>query len=304
MNKALIIVEHTTSPLTYIRPLITAASQISDSFDICLLGGLPETGTPPAHDKLERLITIASVDDKMRVEDAALTLESLCSEYDVIIMASTGFARSLIPRLAGLLMISPITDVTQIKSPTIFQRPIYAGNAFETIENLQNKLLLTVRITSFSPSEMTDAQPTQISIPFKAANKSRFVSRDTRVSTRPDLSSAQIVVSGGAGLGSEENFKLIEKLADHLGAAVGASRAAVDAGYVNNDAQVGQTGKIVAPTIYVAIGISGAIQHLAGMKDSQTIIAINHDPEAPIFKVADIGYCGDLFKAIESMLAQ
>ncbi len=304
MSRTLIIIEPTAHPMTLIRPLITSALQLAPRCDICLLGSASESIYQQLHhDNIGVCWTIESANDNATCEDTLATISPLIPEYDTIITAASSFGRSLIPRLAGTLMIAPVTDIISIESPLVFKRPIYAGNAIETVESHQKKNLLTVRLSSFQDAKMQGKQPEKRTCAFKRANLTEYISKEESDQSRPELISADVVVAGGAGLGSKEKFTLIEKLADHMGAAIGASRAAVDAGYVPNDYQVGQTGKIIAPKVYIAIGISGAIQHLAGMKDSHLIVAINNDSDAPIFKIADIGYHGDLFDALDRMLS-
>jgi len=228
----------------------------------------------------------------------------LAKDYTHVLAPATTFGKDLLPRVAALLGVPQVTDVMRVIDPNVFERPIYAGNALETVEAPPGIVVATVRTASFKPvPETGSAAIEKISVDFDWPTHTRFL-RIERSSggERPDLQSARVVVSGGRGLGSKENFDLIYALADRLGAAVGASRAAVDAGFVPNDLQVGQTGKIIAPELYLAFGIAGAIQHLAGIKDAGTIVAVNKDPDAPIFEVADIGLVGDLFEVLPALL--
>ncbi len=231
-------------------------------------------------------------------EDMAALIVPLMEGYEALVVASTAAGKDMAPRVAALLDVAQLSDVSKVLSPTQFERPIYAGNAIQTVECTQAKKVLTIRTTAFTASPEGGAAPVEkIAVP--APNGlSHFVSEALSQSARPELTAAKVVISGGRGMQSGENFHMLERIADKLGAAVGASRAAVDAGFVPNDYQVGQTGKVVAPDLYIAVGISGAIQHLAGMKDSRVIVAINKDEEAPIFQVADYGLVGDLFKIL------
>ncbi len=231
-------------------------------------------------------------------ENLAAQVVALASGYTHILFASTASGKNVAPRVAAKLDVAQISDIIAVDSADTFQRPIYAGNAIATVQSADPVKVITVRTTGFDAVAAQGGQAAVENVDAVAdSGLSAFVSREVAKSDRPELAGAPIVVSGGRGVGSAENFKIIEALADKLGAAVGASRAAVDAGYAPNDWQVGQTGKIVAPQLYVAVGISGAIQHLAGMKDSKVIVAVNKDPEAPIFGVADYGLVADLFQA-------
>ena len=231
---------------------------------------------------------------------------ALAANYDCILAPSTTFGRDLLPRVAALLGLAQVSDIMAVIGPRSFKRPIYAGNAIVTVEVPEGQQIIgTVRSASFKPVENGAEAPVEaISVSAELPTHTRFVELQSGSSDRPDLQSAKIVLSGGRGLGSADNFKQLYALADRMGAAVGASRAAVDAGFVPNEMQVGQTGKIIAPDFYLAFGISGAIQHLTGIKDAGTIVAINKDAEAPIFEIADIGLVGDLFSAIEELSKQ
>jgi electron transfer flavoprotein alpha subunit len=225
--------------------------------------------------------------------------------YTHVIAAATSFGKNVMPRIAARLDVAQISDITAIVAPDTFVRPIYAGNAFTTVRSSDATKVITVRATAFEAAAATGGNATIEQIaPADEITSSKVVSQELTKLERPELASARIVVSGGRGMASGENFRLLEALADKLNAAIGASRAAVDAGFVPNDYQVGQTGKIVAPDLYIAVGISGAIQHLAGMKDSKVIVAINKDAEAPIFQIADYGLVGDLFELVPALTAE
>jgi electron transfer flavoprotein alpha subunit len=238
-------------------------------------------------------------------EEMSGLIVPLMASYDALVAPATASGKNILPRIAALLDVMQISDITKVVSPDTFERPIYAGNAIQTVQSGEAKKVITVRATSFPAAGLSGSAPIEkIYLP-AATGLSTFEKAELSKSDRPELTSAKIVISGGRGMQSGENFKkYIEPVADTLGAAMGASRAAVDAGFVPNDFQVGQTGKVVAPELYIAVGISGAIQHLAGMKDSKVIVAINKDAEAPIFQVADFGLVGDLFQVLPELEAE
>ena len=287
---------------------ITAASQIDQDIDVLLTGYECEEVAKKIS-KCENVSKVFFVDNEKLKNPIAENIEpivlSLANNYSHIIAPATTFGKNIFPRIAVKLDIAQISDVIKIISGDTFMRPIYAGNAIATIKSNDKTKIITVRPTSFDPVETSGGKEIVENIPFNDENKSvEFVDRQESQSERPELSTARVVISGGRGLQSAENFKLLNEIADKLNAAVGASRAAVDAGYVSNDYQVGQTGKVVVPDLYIAVGISGAIQHLAGMKESKVIVAINKDEEAPIFNVADYGLNADLFEVLPQLSSE
>ncbi len=285
---------------------VTAAKALSADVDVLVYGdGVQGVADAAARiDGVRKVLTSESAGLKAEIaEDVAALINSLAAGYDAVAIPASASGKNFAPRVAALLDVSLLSDVIEVVDPNTFVRPIYAGNALETVQTSEAKKVLTVRTTAFKAAgEGGSASVESVAAPAAAAG-TRFVGEEKVVSDRPELGAAKVVVSGGRALGSAEEFKaVIEPLADRLSAAVGASRAAVDAGYAPNDYQVGQTGKVVAPGLYIAVGISGAIQHLAGMKDSKVIVAINKDPEAPIFSIADYGLVEDYKTAIPSLM--
>ena len=301
----LVIAEHNNNELLPATlNIINAANQIG-TFDLFVIGSgcqdVINTGS-----KIDGLNQVLFCNDKAYenplAENTSILIQSISKDYSHILFANTANGKNTAPRLAALLDVMIIPDVIEIIDDATFKRPIYAGNAIATCKSNDTCKILIIRTTAFEKAVFCDkeAQKKEINSAEKT-NLTKYISSELSKNERPELTAADIVVSGGRGLGSGENFKILETLADKLGAAMGASRAAVDAGYVPNDWQVGQTGKVVAPNLYIAAGISGAIQHLAGMKDSKVIVAINKDEDAPIFTVSDYGLADDLFKAIPEM---
>ena len=303
----LVIAEHDNAS---IRPAtlntIAAAQKIGGDITVLVAG----SGCAPA---AKAAAAVAGVKKVLRAdaphykeglaEPLAALVVAIVKGYTHVLAPATSFGKNVAPRAAALLDVAQVSDIVAVKSADTFMRPIYAGNALATVQSGDRIKVITVRTTGFDAVPATGGSAAVEDAPAVAdPGLSSFVGRETTTSDRPELTSARVIVSGGRGMGSGENFKLLEPLADRLGAAMGASRAAVDAGFVPNDWQVGQTGKIVAPDLYIAVGISGAIQHLAGMKDSRVIVAINKDEEAPIFQVADYGIVGDLFQVVPELV--
>ena len=305
----LVIAEHSNAEL---KPatlnVITAAKEIGGDIHILVAGSNAEPAAEAAAKIAgvsKVLLADAPIYEHRLAEDLAALVVKLAPGYSHVLAPATTSGKNFLPRVAALLDVAQISDISAVVSPDTFVRPIYAGNALATVQSKDATKIITVRGTGFAAAEATggSAAVETIEAP-PSSGLSSFVSQELSKSERPELTSARVIISGGRGMQNGENFKLLEEVADKLGAAVGASRAAVDAGFVPNDYQVGQTGKIVAPELYVAVGISGAIQHLAGMKDSKVIVAINKDEEAPIFQIADYGVVGDLFKLVPELSAE
>jgi electron transfer flavoprotein alpha subunit len=286
---------------------VTAALALSPDVDVLVAGqGVGAVAAQAVKIAGVRKVLTAESEalGKQIAEAVAAAIVPLMPGYDAVLIPATAAGKNYAPRVAALLDVAPISEIIEVVGPSTFVRPIYAGNALETVESGDSKKVITVRATAFKAAGEGGPAPIEAVDPGPGAPKTRFVSDELVKSDRPELAGAKIVVSGGRAMGSAEEFhRVIEPLADRLGAAVGASRAAVDAGYAPNDYQVGQTGKVVAPQLYIAVGISGAIQHLAGMKDSKVIVAINKDADAPIFQVADYGLVADYKTAVPELMA-
>ncbi len=303
----LVIAEHDNTLLkSGVTNAITAAAKMGGDVHVLVAG----QGAAAAAQAAARVSGVAKV---LLADSAALAgglpenlapfVKDLAANYSHIVASASAFGKNFMPRVAALLDVAQISDIIAVDSPDTFVRPIYAGNAFATVQSSDAIKVVTVRSTGFDAAGAGGSAPVETIAGGADAGKSKLLRQELTKSSRPELTAARVVISGGRGLQNGENFKMLEALADKLNAAIGASRAAVDAGYVPNDYQVGQTGKIVAPELYIAIGISGAIQHLAGMKDSKVIVAINKDPEAPIFQIADYGLVGDLFAIVPELTA-
>ncbi|MDC0492458.1 FAD-binding protein [Candidatus Pseudothioglobus singularis] len=303
---ALILIELNGSEVSAnSRAALTAALQLSDSVDALVLTN--DSANASAAASMSGINTVKTiVDDSLEhanVEVASKLIADVMTDYKFLVSGSSTYSKNILPRVGALLDIQPISDVCEIKSSNTFVRPLYAGNVMATVETSDDTIVMTVRATAFEHAEDGGSAAVEVLSPAMPESNSTFISLQESQSERPELTTAERIVSGGRGLGSKDNFAMIEQLADKLDAAVGASRAAVDAGFISNDYQVGQTGKVVAPKLYLAVGISGAIQHLAGMKDSQVIVVINNDPDAPMSRMADIVWQVDLFDALNELNA-
>jgi len=305
---ALVVAEHDGKSLKGgTANAVAAAAKMGGDVHV-LVAGSDAQGAAQAAAKLAGVSKVlhaaAAHYDGGSPENYAALVVPLAKGYSHVVASATAFGKGVAPRIAALLDVAQVSEITAVDAPDTFVRPIYAGNAFATVQSADAVKVVTVRATGFDAAPATGSAPVESLAAGPDKGQSKVLSRELTSSARPELAGARRVVSGGRGLGSAENFRMLEALADKLGAAIGASRAAVDSGYVPNDCQVGQTGKIVAPELYIAVGISGAIQHLAGMKDSKVIVAINKDPEAPIFQVADYGLVGDLFQLVPEFTAK
>ncbi len=306
---ALVIAEHDHTALNPATlATVTAAVQMGGGVDM-LIAGSHCRAVAEAAQSVAGIGKVLLCDNPLYAhplaENLAPLIAGLAGNYSHLVAPASTTGKDVMPRVAALLDIQQVSEITKVEASDTFVRPIYAGNALETVHSAQAKQVVTVRPTAFDKAAANGGTATLEEIlPAADAGLSRFLDMQTTASDRPDQASARVVISGGRGLGSAENFKLLERIADKLGAALGASRAAVDAGYVPNDYQIGQTGKVVAPELYIAVGISGAIQHLAGMKESKVIVAINKDENAPIFEIADYGLVADLFDVLPKLEAQ
>tara|TARA_R110000868_G_scaffold397233_3_gene669788 strand:+ start:1397 stop:2344 length:948 start_codon:yes stop_codon:yes gene_type:complete len=308
--KILIVAEHDNQVVkSATHHAVSAAHQLNGDIDVLVIGSSCLTAAEHAA-RMEGVKEVLLVDQiayqHQLAENTAAVIADVGKDYDYILAGADTFGKNVLPRAAALLDMSMLSDVSEIVTPDTFIRPIYAGNVMVTVQTQDKIKVMTIRSTAFTAAKDLSAPAAEIKkLDYNIENTlSRFESHALTKSERPELTSARVIISGGRGLKSAENFHLLEKIADKLGGAVGASRAAVDAGFAPNDYQVGQTGKVVAPDLYIAVGISGAIQHLAGMKDSKVIVAINNDPEAPIFQSADYGLVGDLFKILPELQAE
>ena len=305
----LVIAEHNNKEIKGATlSTIAAASKLGSDIDLLIVGDDISTIVEESKN-IDSISKIVSCDDSLYAHNLAENLSKLVctisSEYSYIMTSATTFGKNLLPRISAKLDVQQISDIISVESEDTFKRPIYAGSCIATVRSNDDVKVISVRATAFDPVQKNNSNvPVSIIDVAGSAGISEFVSEELAKSDRPELTAASIIISGGRGMQSGDNFHLLDSIADKLGAAVGASRAAVDAGFVPNDYQVGQTGKIVAPDLYIAVGISGAIQHLAGMKDSKVIVAINKDEDAPIFQVADYGLVSDLFTSLPELEAK
>jgi electron transfer flavoprotein alpha subunit len=306
---ALVLAEHDNASLKATTlSTVTAAARAGGDVHILVVGENAD-GAAQAAARVGGVSKVLLADGPQfangLAEAVAAQVLAVAGSYSHVFAPATAYGKNVLPRVAAILDSAQVSDIISVEAPDTYTRPIYAGNAIATVQSADKVQVVTARPTNFdaAPAEGGTAVIEKLT-PVAAGDASRFVGRDIAKSDRPELQGAKVVISGGRGMGSAENFKLLEPLADRLNAAMGASRAAVDAGYAPNDWQVGQTGKVVAPQLYIAVGISGAIQHLAGMKDSKVIVAINKDPEAPIFAVADYGLVGDLFEVVPQLVKE
>ena len=306
---ALVIAEHDNGSLKgSTHHTVTAAAQCGGDVHVLVAGsncGAAAEAAAQIAGVSKVLVADAPYFADGLAENVAEQILAVAGSYSHILAPATAYGKNILPRVAAKLDVAQISEITKVDSPDTFERPIYAGNAIATVQSSDSVKVITVRGTGFDSAPATGGSAAVEQIAAAADfGKSAFVGRELAKSDRPELTAAKIIVSGGRGMGSGDNFKILEPLADKLGAAMGASRAAVDAGFVPNDWQVGQTGKIVAPTLYIAVGISGAIQHVVGMKGARTIVAINKDTEAPIFEVAGYGIAGDLFQIVPELTSK
>jgi len=306
---ALLIAEHDNKEVKpFTLNAITAASQIDQDLHVLVIGSKADE-VAKSISQVPNVKKVIHVDNEIYenflAENFTTVIVNQAEKYSHIVCSANTFGKNLMPRVAALLDTSQVSDIIKVVSADTFLRPIYAGNAFATVKSLDTKKCITIRPTSFDPAPTSGGSAEIVKADAgEASSLTKFIKREEVKSDRPELGTARVVISGGRGMQSGENFKLITAIADKLNAAIGASRAAVDAGYITNDHQVGQTGKVVVPDLYIAVGISGAIQHLAGMKESKVIVAINKDGEAPIFSVADYGLEADLFEALPKFLEE
>ncbi len=303
---ALVVAEHNNKELKPVTlNTVTAACELEQDVHILVAGhGCASVAEQAAKisGASKVLLVEAEAYENFLAENVASLISNISGDYDFILAPTTTNGKNVMPRVAALQDVSQISDISAIESNDTFQRPIYAGNCIATVKTSDIKKIITVRTTAFDPADATSGSAEIITLEeINDAGISKFLKEEIAESDRPELTAAEVIISGGRGMQNGENFSLLEGIADKLGAAIGASRAAVDSGFVPNDYQVGQTGKIVAPDLYIAVGISGAIQHLAGMKDSKVIVAINKDEDAPIFQVADYGLVADLFEAMPEL---